>query len=47
MTVTAMPVRCKDNEIVEQIMEVNYLGVMITNYGSIGKEIGWQIVKDV
>lgn len=43
-----IPVRCKlvvDNDIVENIMEVSYLLVAITSYGSIDKEISYRITK--
>lgn len=32
-----------DDEILEQIMEVGYLRLIITSYGSIGKELNCQI----
>ena len=48
VTTVATPVWCKlavDNEVVEQIMEVNYLGVTITSCGSVGKEISGRNIK--
>ena len=48
MTIAATSVRCKlliDNEIVKQMMEVNYLGETITSYGLICKKISCHIKK--
>lgn len=48
MTNAATPVRSKlvvDDEIVEQIMEVSYLGITITSHGSIEKEVNYQITR--
>lgn len=42
MTFAATVVKFKlimDDKILEQLMRVSYLGIMVTNYGSVGKEV--------
>ena len=48
LTIAATPVRCKlavDKVTVQRSMEAKCLGVTITSYSSIGKEICCQITK--
>lgn len=48
MTFSKEPIRCKlviENENIEQVMSINYLGAKITSYGDLQQETEEQIVK--
>lgn len=48
LTIARDPIRCKlvvDNDIIEQVMEVKYLGMVITSSGDIDRETNEQITK--
>lgn len=48
MTIAKNPIRCKlvvDNQIIEQVLEIKYLGITLTSSGQTEKEIKEQIIK--